>query len=270
MPIIVFEEMPGSSKISLEPPTATLKYVCQGEFSRLVVAAHALANTLPLFNHPLGLLHRQRQGFEVVETDWCRYEVTVPYARNKVEAGSYKIHASTIGGTVNVKAGEFIKIYPGTAARNGGLIGVKDNGKTVEGVDIPIEETKIEYSFKHPAAFFTASQIRLFSRASGTVNLNPWGGFAGGEVKFLGFEGDEGKDIETEVKYNFAISENLTGFTLAGIPNVSKKGWEVASVYWADDVIAGKPGVKADYIEIVRPGGKPWVDFASIFGFDPA
>lgn len=245
---IDFQEIPESRSMTMDPPTITTKWICEGIHDSATVAGTALSATPNIFAHPLGVIYRQ--DIQIQEMGNALYQWTVPYGRRKIESGSYRFEFDTMGGTVHITAGKHIQVYPAGKPTHNGLIGVK--GDDVEGIDIVIPAMRVIVHFKHPAGVITPAQIRVLSRLSGAVDTGGFFGWAPYETLFLGAQGSEGSDIETEISYHFGMSENLSGATIGGIAGIAKKGWDVAWVAWEDAVESGKAAPKAEYVNVVR------------------
>jgi hypothetical protein len=259
---IAFEELPESRSLTFDPPSLTTQWVCDGVFSSDTVAQLALSGTPAIAAHPLGILYRQ--DIAIKEIGHKLYNLTVPYNARKRESGSYRFEFDTLGGTMHVKAGQFIAVFPAGAEHDDGLIGVK--GDDVEGCDITIPVMKVTVHFTHPAGVTVPIRIRNLSRLAGTVDTGGFFDWAPYETLFLGAQGSEGSDVETTIAYHFAMSENITNATIGGITGVDKAGWDVASVTWQPTVAGGKPVQRAEKVQIVRPYLK-LRNLAAVLGF---
>lgn len=253
---IYFHEIPESRELTLElEPTATTHWVCEGEFSDFTVGTLARSVTPYSFVHPMAILTRHL--IEVHEYGHKLYYVTVHYNTENVELGSYRIEFDTLGGTVHIKAGVHKAVFPAGEPTHDGLIGVK--GDDVEGADIVIPAMRIIIHFSHPYGYLTDERIRILSRLAGSMDNAGFFGWEPYETLFLGAQGSQetnfssaGPDTVTEVSYHFAMSENLVNYTVGGIANVSKKGWDVAWTKWREFVEGGKASNEAEYINVVR------------------
>lgn len=245
---ISIQEMPESREVGFDPPTVVTKWVCEGVFSSDTVAALCLSTTPAVASHPFGLLYRQ--DIMVREAGHQLYNITVPYATRKRESGSYRFEFDTLGGTVHVTAGTHVNVYPAGKPTHSGLIGVK--GTDVEGIDVVIPAMKVVVHFKHPAGIITPTQIKILSRLSGAVDTGGFFGWSAYETLFLGAQGSEGTDCETEIAYHFAMSENLVDVAIGGVTGITKRGWDVAWVHWQQAVEAGKAAPAAEYVNVVR------------------
>ena len=76
---------------------------------------------------------------------------------------------------------------------------------------------------------------KLF-RLTGKTNNGAWGGFAEGEVLFLGASGSKRGRGDWEITFSFAASPNATGLTVGDISDIDKKGWEYLWVEYAESV----------------------------------
>lgn len=272
------EQLPGGD-IGSEPPSATMKWRSTGNpgswdgdyFSW--IASYALRNIPKTFRHPLGILHLQDlQVNEVVHG--LLYEISAPYGLFKKETGAYQITVDQTGGTVHVSAGTRIAGY-GPAANevdNGGLIGVE--GDQVKGVDIPVETSKISVNFRHPEGALNRDYIIKIGRLVGRPNNDTFLGYDPGEVIYLGGNFTE-SNTEATATYQFAISYNLTNFVVGGITVTEKAGWDVLSPIYKETTYTDGEGndhaVKnLAYIEIVRPAGRSWLNYAPAFGWGGA
>lgn len=268
---IRFEKITGGD-ISMEPPTAVVKYRLTGAPSPLpggdyfdYVASYVLNNVPSTYSHPRGTIFLQ--DIQIHENWYARhYDVVAPYTRFKKQSGAYQISVDQTGGSVHVTAGTRIAGYgeAGNAVNNGGLIGV--DGDEVLGCDIPVEETKINVMFRHPTAFLTRAYIRNTGRLVGFPNNDGFLGYDPGEVLYLGGQFTE-TDTESTAMYSFAISYNRTNFTIGGITITEKKGWDVISPAYKYAVDNGYGVRQLKYIEIIRPAGREWTNYASVFGW---
>lgn len=259
--------------IAMEPASATLKYRAAGTPAFLpggdffsFIASYALANIPRTFDHPKGTLYRQ--DIQVHETWYARYyEISVPYGKKKKEQeGAYQISVDQTGGTVHVTAGTRIAGYgpAADAVDNGGLIGV--DGDEVKGTEIPVEETKLNVTYRHPKAALNRDYIKRVGRLVGFVNKDEFLDYEPGEVRFLGGNFTE-SEAEATAAYSFAISFNRRNFTVGGITITEKLGWDVISPTYKTDTDNDHLVKQLAYIEIVRPGGRDLQDFKPVFGW---
>lgn len=202
------------------------------------------------------------------------YEITVDYAPfgetgQESGAGAYQISVDTSGGTVHVTSGKCIAIYPaanGPADLVGEPAAIGERGDTVEGVDLPIAEPKINVMFRHPTAFLTRNYVRAIGKLVGFPNSDTFLGYAAGEVVYLGGLLTE-TNTESSASYSFAISYNRTNFEVAGITITDKKGWDILDPIFKKDPKNGKPTTVVDYFKVVRPADREWKAYKSVFGW---
>lgn len=251
-----FHEIPESRDLSYDPPTVTTQWVCEGLFSEKDVGILANSATPNSYLHPLGATLR-RQNISVKEFGHKLFNVSVPYARRVRTIGSYSIRSSTIGGTIRIKAGIHVATYPSGKPTHGGLIGVK--GDDVEGAEIVIPATKITVAFTHPGNYLTDAKVREISRLVGAVDNSGIVGYEPYEMLLIGCDFGQSGDVTTagtetseDISYEFAMSPNLANFAIGAVTGISKKGWDVASVYWVPTVESSKPSQVVDSVDIIR------------------
>lgn len=262
MTAVRFQERPNSGDSGASPPTLTKEYFLSGVEDDYIALAYSLSATDTSVATPAGILWRQdvqmhHEGFEL-------WGVTVPYAKEKRETGSFKFSFDTTGGTVHITSSkETVGKFPSNATNHKQLIGVhKDQ---VDGADIVIPALKMNYSFKHPAGMMTEAKARYLASVTGMTNSVMWHGFQQGEVLLLGATGSDGTDIEAEVNYSVAASANSSGQTIGDIANIVKKGHHLAWIAYKDADDSGKPAVQplAVYVERVYDE----TDFFAALGF---
>ena len=262
-----FKENRQSRSSTTIPAAETRIYTATGSNDETFVRAYAIGGTPAFLAHPRGTIYKQ--DVKLTPRGYAIWDVEVPYAPNKKSAGNYSISFDTSGGTVHITNSlQTIQKYssptaPKPAQDMGGAIGVR--GDEIDGVDIVIPALKISVSFTHPAGIITLAQIKNLARWTGRYNTAQFLTFAESEVLFLGCQGTEGTDIETQITYQFAMSENTTGQTVGDIANVDKKGWEHAWISYRDAAVNGVPIKKPQwvYVERVYQG----VDLAAGLGF---
>ncbi len=224
--------MPAIFRFDELPESRAETYRAVGEFRSDLVGAYALNATPITVLRQTGTLFRQ--DLQIEPDGWSNYIVTVPYAPRTKEVGTATFSFDTTGGTINLKcAKQHIATYDasGTVAgdHHKGAIGVTKDG--VEGVEIVSPVLKLNFNFKHPSGQVTITHARILSGLTGSVNGDVWHGFQPGELLFLGSTGSDGTDVEAEVGYQFAASQNRTGLTFGDINNIAKKGFEA---YWVE------------------------------------
>lgn len=266
MTIISFEEIPDSREVKWDPPSVTTKWVCEGVFASADVADMIPTVTPAAAVHPLGTLYR---GYPVVrELGHKLYEIVVPYDKTApTDSGDMSLETSSINVHIQGKAGKHIQTYERGQGANypshDGLIGVK--GADAEGIDIYLPATKLSVRYTHAQGAFNAQWIASVTRLRGAVDNAGFMGNDPYETYFLGFDGQEGTDVQTEVIYHFAIRKNQTDYEIGGVTVSDLKGWDVPWVKWKMAVSGGKPAPRVEYVNVVRiPHELP---FASILGF---
>lgn len=268
--IFTFEETPDSRQETSNPPSYELVYKAVGEHDDATVHAYALAATPSVVFRPTGSLYRK----DVVrEPDgWGQYTVRVPYGpldSSSLPAGSYTFDFDTTGATVKIKAAKaHVNAYTSSGATaadlHKGSIGVKSDGE-VEGADIVIPALKLTYTFKHPSGVVDEAFARNIAAVTGRTNLNPFRGFAGEELLFIGGTGSDGTDSEAAVAYQFVASANESSLSIGDITGIVKKGHHYAWVEFKDEVDGGKAVRQPERVNIERVYDP--VDFATVLGW---
>ena len=262
MPTVRFEERPTSGGSTLSPPTLTKEYFLSGIEDEYIAKAYAKAAVASEALTPEGVLWRQ--DINMTHEGWNLWGVSVPYGKEKDDTGSFKFSFDTTGGTVHITSSkETIGKFPNTAANHKQLIGVhKDQ---VDGVDIVIPATKLNYSFKHAAGIINEAKARYLAKVTGMTNSVMWHGYQAGEVLLLGATGSDGTDAEAEINYSMAYSENVTGLSIGDIANIVKKGHQYAWIAYKDAEDSGKPSVQPLAVYVERLYDE--VDFFQALGF---
>lgn len=262
---VLFEERPDSREGTTSPPSEVRRYFCSGVSDSLSVRAIAIGATPSIIAATGGFLYRGDIRVSPEATD--HWEVEIPYTppeQNK-PPGSWRLSFDTTGGTFHIDTSlATVAKFPNDATDFKQLINVE--GATVHGTDIVIPALKITVNFKHPMGVISLPHIKNLARYTGRMNNAQFLTFAAKEVLFLGATGAEGSDTETEVAYQFAMSENVTGLSIGDIAGIAKAGHDI---YWVahENAVDGndKPGrkPKAIYVEKVYQE----VNLASVLGF---
>ena len=242
-----FKERPGSGRTTKD--SGELLYRASGSTSEAFVRNSALALTPTAIAIPEGFLYRQ--DIEVHPRGHMLFFVDATYGKRKRENGTYTISFDTTGGSVHIKTSlETVDRYPSTAADHKGSINVRNDGE-VEGTEKVIPALKLTVTFRHPMGVITLPQIKNLARKTACVNSDTFLTFAPGEVLFLGAKGTEGSDVETEVAYDFACSENATGLNIGDIADIEKQGHDLVWVTFKPAVDSGKAATQplAAYVE---------------------
>lgn len=267
MAITQFRERKVSQNSTGEPPTVEYHYNAYPSNDFYEVQSTAYGLTANSVISPYGILYRQ--DIKAEEEHPNHWHVTVVYGKKKNENGSFSLSFDTTGGTVEQRVAlSSVSSYkaPGEddPADFGGAIDVQEDGE-VKGVSVVIPALKVTVNFKHPLGVITQDQIRFMARATGCVNSTSFLGYDAGEALFLGATGSEGTDAETEVSYQFACSENVTGLTFGEITGIAKDGWDVIWVRFKDTVDGGNAVRKPKWLYVERVYRRK--NLASILGF---
>lgn len=266
MTVFRFTESRDSRSGTYSPPSETRTYTAAGSSDASVVRVYAVGATPAFVSHEQGTLYRQ--DVEITATGFEQWRVTVPYGPRTRAQDEWTLDFDTTGGTVHItNSKETVNKYTApnkpAAEDMGGAIGVR--GDQIDGTDIVIPALKLTVSYKHPSGVITIAQIKNLARYTGKYNTKTFLTFAEGEVLFLGASGREGTDVETDIKYTFAASENLIQQTIGTVVNVEKKGWEHAWIRYEDAAVNGVPVKRPQwvYVERVYDG----IDLGQALGF---
>lgn len=264
-----FDERPGSGRLTAEPPTKTLEYVSEGITDEDSVHAYAIGYTPAIIATTMGILHRQDVQLEPQGHDV--YFVTVPYAKRKKISGSWRFSFSTMGGTQHIEnSGPFggtIATYKADAGDDDpdhkNTIGFVSADR-IDGCDIVVPAFRFTIHFKHPMGIITLAQMKLIANVTGHVNSTTFLAFPAGEVLFLGADGDEGTDCETEIAYHFERSPNVTNLAVGAITVTTKNGFDYAWIEPEEAVSDGNAVRVPRYVHVERVYKRS--DLAAILG----
>ena len=247
----------------------TLPY-CGGDCFDVVssLVMGLIKSTYPTYGTPMGTLFWN--SIQLHESYYAQlYEVSVTYSPFNRQTGTYLVRVEHAAGTAKATAGERIAGYPAAdAVDNGGVIW---NGQEVVGVDVPYNQTRIVISYRHPQMFLNHGYLRGVGKLVGHPNNDTFVGYEPGEIAYAGGNATESQ-CEASAEYAFEVSRNETDLEVGGITITEKKGFDVISpVYkWDTDDDAGgttKAIRPIDYIEIIRPRGREWMDYVDVFGW---
>lgn len=258
-----FREMPESRSGTTNPPTEERTYIAFGSNDSDYIKAIAIASTPGSILTLNGTIYRQ--NIDVKPGRGSYATVSVSYAKNESEEGSFTWSFDTTGGTITMKVAlSHIASYPAAGAPDhGGAIGV--NGDEVDGVEVVIPAMKISATYTHPAGAITIAQAKSLARNTGRVNNDTFLTFAAGEVLYLGATGSDGSDAAATVSYQFACSENLQNEVIGGITVTEKQGWDVTWVQFKSDVDGGLPIRPPEWIHVDRVYKR--INMAGLVGF---
>jgi len=243
MAAVVTERVTSGEVKKGQNPSATLRYVISEETDEALALAALLTASPSLF---LGIA-RQTYGISPIgdPTVSGLWDGEVTYAnssgsQNPAETGDSFFNFDTTGGQVHITQ----SILTTDESFDGALlpaqpdfnrsIGVGENGA----VGTDIIEGAFQFSETHyfAASFVTTAYKLICRNLTGTVNDAAFKGFAAEEVLFLGATGSRRGTESTdgwEINYKFAAGKNVVGLDLApNVPNVDKKAWEWAWVYY--------------------------------------
>ena len=220
---------------------------------------------------PMGTLHWN--SIQLHESYYAQlYEISVTYSPFNKQTGTYLIRVEHAAGTAKATAGKWIAGYP--AAERPGTYASKGtiwDGQEVVGVDVPFNQTRIVISYRHPQMFLNHTYLRAIGQLVGHPNNDTFLGYAPGEIAYAGGNATE-SECEASAEYTFEVSRNETNLEVGGITIADKKGFDIISpIYkWdtADDAAGKTKTVRPiDYIDIIRPRGREWTAYASVFGW---
>lgn len=243
---------------------------CFDEVASLVMAA--VKNDYPAYSTPIGMLYWS--SIQLHESFYAQhYEIGVTYTPyggdGSTQSGTYMVRVEHAAGMAKATAGTRIAGYPtGTAVDNGGVIW---NGQEVVGIDVPHSQSRIVVSYRHPEMYLNHAYLRAVGALTGHPNNDVFLGYEPGEIAYAGGNASE-SEAEASAEYSFEVSRNELHLSVGGIMVSEKKGFDVVSpVYKWDTAVDGSGNTKAvrpiDYIEIIRPRGREWMDYVSVFGW---
>lgn len=131
-------------------------------------------------------------------------------------------------------------VYPSTEPTFDRAINV--SGDAVEGIDVPRPGMKYSETWLLPASTaFATSYITAVHDATATVNGATFRAFDPGEALFLGARCQWSGDAPfAQVTYEFDCRPNVDNYTVAGLPQFAKKGWEYVWLRYRDDEASGR------------------------------
>lgn len=256
-------QKPDGRRIVENPPSVEITYTGSGEDDDDVVMALSLSSVPLQTSSPFGVLYRS--NVDVSRRGYRLHDVTATFSQKKYSNGEWRLTFDGSGGTRTQYYSYGTTRYPSTIPDNGGLIGVDHDTKEVKGIEVIEPSCKVNVLFKFSEGQFDQNFINLVTRQTGKINSRRFLGWRPGEVLFVAPGGSEGSESETEVNFQFYVSENITNQTIAGISGISKRGWDAIEPYAITQNVAN--------VTVKKPTGfyvhKVYreADFASIFGF---
>ena len=229
----------------------------------------------PTYGTPMGTLFWN--SIQLHESYYAQsYEISVTYSPFNKQTGTYLVRIEHAAGTAKATAGERIAGYPedgygyagGAAGDNGGVIW---NGQEVVGVDVPFGQTRLVISYRHPQMFLNHAYLRGIEPLVGHPNNDTFLGYDPGELAYAGGNATE-SECEASAEYSFEVSRNETNLEVGGITIDEKAGFDIISPVYKWDTHEDDEGTTREvrpieYIEIIRPRGREWTDYASVFGW---
>ena len=211
-----------------------LHYVVKGTDNDLL-AAQAVRQQAPTTHNEL-----ERGEITLEPIGPTQWEATVQYRPpdEELEEGESSYSFDTGGGSQHItQAKAHVASFAPpdkTAADYKGAIGVTPDG--IEGVDITVPVYRFSETHLIADSRVTNEYKGKLFRLTGKTNNAAWGGFAEGEVLFLGASGSKRGRGDWEITFSFAASPNATGLTVGDISDIEKKGWEYLWVEYAESV----------------------------------
>jgi hypothetical protein len=235
---VVEELFDGRTEVISDKPSAEIPYIVRQAEDEDEVKAAALAAT-PWYY--AGLPRRSIELAERINEDTWR--VTVRYEKpdnndqqQQQNAPEPVVSFDTGGGTQHITQSLDTRSKYGPAATDelGGAIGY--DGENVGGVDITVPVYNFTETHYLPDAVVSMAYRGILFRATGTVNLDPFRGFAPGEVLFLGASGSKRGEEDWEITFKFAALPNRMDIMVGDIGPITKLGWDYMWVQYAPDV----------------------------------
>lgn len=257
-----FKERRESGASTTSPPSYLAKFVAAGSNSPAYVKAYAAAGTPQVVATAEGILYRNNISVDPRAANVFYVDVT--YGPRKTETGQYRLSFDTSGGTVHLtNSRQTVASYGSSPPDHKGAIGVE--GDDVKGVDVVIPALVVNVHFKHPLGVITLDRIKTFAQYTGSVNSAPFLSFAAGEVLFLGCRGSEGSDVETEIDYSFAMSENISNLAIGDLTITSKEGHDYLWIAYKPAVSNSRASQQPEfgYVERIYPRA----NLATVLGF---
>ncbi len=242
-----------------------------------VVSANVMGlivRDFPRYGTPMGNLYWN--SIQLHEAFYAQlYEVSVTYSPFNKQTGTYLVRVEHAAGTAKATAGKWIAGYPtanvpdkGGVKGHGGTI---YNGQEIVGVDVPYNQTRIVISYRHPQAFLNHTYLRAIGKLVGHPNNDTFLGYEQGEIAYTGGNATE-SEAEASAEYSFEVSRNETEIEVGGITIANKKGFDIISPVYGDDSADDDGGTTRavrviNWIDIIRPRGREFADYVSVFGW---
>ncbi|TVQ34117.1 MAG: hypothetical protein EA376_00695 [Phycisphaeraceae bacterium] len=273
--MITVEEKVDSPEIVTGPRRSiTRRYVIKDETAALdPLDAHAALEAEAPLEYD-GLPRRDVRSNPLQASDGETYEGEAVYSLQEVgfspapEVGDSVFTFDTSGGTQRItqSIANVDNFAPGmeTPPDFGGAINVTEDG--VEGADIVAPAGTFSETHYIADATVNAAYQKALTTLTGKVNNAEFRGYAAGEVLFLGASGQmrgaPGSGSPWEITFRFAVSENRTSFSVGGVSDIDKEGWELLWVRYGDAESEGVPVKKPISVHVEQVYEK--ADFAGL------
>ena len=196
----------------------------------------AVAHACSFVSKPVETLAYERAGPPGM------WNISVRYASDWVGTGESTFTFNTAGGTQHIDhALSHVQTYNSSGGHaptsQDGWLGV-DNAGNVQGMDRPTAAFGCQATLYVEPSVLTTDYVALLYNLTDTVNSNTFTitadgisiTFDPGECRFDGATGSRRGYGDVELTLNWSAAPNLTNVTVAGVPNVTKDGWDVLSV----------------------------------------
>ena len=227
---------------------------------------------------PLAGLTRVKRGpklFECVASYEVKFSKAAP-----PPVGTHRVSFDTTGAQTKITEAPAVANFGANAIDMFDFIGVSidvEGKQQVSGVEITIPVYKWQEAWVLNFANFAAltSYAAILKGLTGAYNDDTFGGFAIGEVLFLGATGsgavrnNPNGSFDMEITFHFAQSDNISSKTISGIAGVSALGWQYVWTCWQqNDTEDSAPTVIGVYVNEVYKGSKSFEGLVT-GGFGP-
>ena len=226
-----------------------------------------ITSTYPMYDTSMGILFWN--SIQLHESYYAQlYEASVTYSPFDKQTGTYQLRIEHAAGMAKATAGVRQAGYAGTIAAldNKGTIW---NGEEVVGVDVPYNQTRIVISYRHPKLFISYAYLRAIGALVGHPNNDTFLGYDPGEIAYAGGTATA-TETEASVEYSFEVSRNVANLVVGETTIAEKKGFDIVSPVfaWGSDATGTTRPIA--YVEIIRPAGREWTNYVSVFGWGGA
>lgn len=102
-----------------------------------------------------------------------------------------------------------------------------DNQGVPQGADITAPQTQFTLSYWPENAIITPAYRLAIENLVGAVCDSAFDHRAAGEVRLMGFRGRARNNDDWQLDFNFGVRKNVANQTIAGIPGITKDGWDL-------------------------------------------